>query len=85
MQGQIQTNHLSLLLFASLVDFTNALPQAVQGRPAAVVDRDQSYVSSTMSWVQKNLFMTLFFSGTFQCMDDYIGCNTILMDQPSAS
>jgi hypothetical protein len=76
MQGQIQTNHLSLLLFTLLVDFANALPQAVQGRPAVVVDRDQSYVSSTMSWVQKNLFITLVCSGMYHVMGDCLRYNT---------
>ena len=56
MQPRIRTEHLYLLVFASLIDHADALPQAVQARPAVVVDRDQSYVSSTMKWVQKWLF-----------------------------
>lgn len=68
MQGQIQTNHLSLLLFTLLVDFANALPQAVQGRPAAVVDRNQSHVSSAMKWVQKWLFPICLVVGMLLCI-----------------
>ena len=64
MQPRIQTEHLHLLLFASLIDYANALPQTVQARPAVVVDRDQSYVSSTVKWVQQNLFYTLLGVGT---------------------
>lgn len=68
MQPRIQTKHLHLLAFASLIDHANALPQAVQARPAVVVDRDQSYVSSTMKWVQQNLFYTLLGVGKYCSM-----------------
>jgi hypothetical protein len=56
MQPHTQTYRLSLILLASLIEYTNALPQTVQARPAIVVDRDQSNVSPTMKWIQGNLF-----------------------------
>jgi hypothetical protein len=76
MQPQTQTNHRSLILLASLIEVTYALPQTVQSRPAVVVDRDQSYVSSTMSWVQKNLFITLVCSGMYHVVCGCFGYNT---------
>jgi hypothetical protein len=68
MQSHTRTNFLSFILLASFIDFTNAIPQSVQGRPAVVVDRDQSAVSSTMKFVQQNLFITLFCSGVYHNM-----------------
>lgn len=73
MQPQTQPNLLCLILVASLIDFTNALPQTVQSRPAVVVDRDQSSVSSTMKWAQDNLFYTVGGIGTFHIMAESFG------------
>jgi len=68
MQALGNTDLLYLLLFASLIKPANALPQTVQARPAVVVDRDQSSVSSTMKWVQQNLFYTLLGVGKYCSM-----------------
>jgi hypothetical protein len=73
MHPQTQSNHLSLILLAFLTDFTNALPQTVQTRPAVVVDRDPSAVSSSMKWAQDNLFYTVGGIGAFYSMFELFG------------
>jgi hypothetical protein len=73
MHPQTQSNHLSLILLAFLTDFTNALPQTIQTRPAVVVDRDPSAVSSSMKWAQDNLFYTVGGIGAFYSMFELFG------------
>ena len=68
-----QTNHLSLIFLALLIDHTNALPQTVQARPAVVVNREPSSSNSAMKWVQNNLFYSLLGVGTSYPMQEGLG------------